>query len=72
MENDKSIKKLAGKCGVNPQHLYDIRAGRKNPSDKLALALEKHTGIDFRVWKVGSAEERRSGLSALSDPGQKK
>jgi len=44
------LLQLAKAAGISGQHLYDIVAGRRTPSPKLAVKLEALTGIDRRAW----------------------
>ena len=39
------LKTLAGKVGKTSKHMSDLRVKRSKPSSKLALALERATGI---------------------------
>lgn len=38
---------LAGKCGVSPQHVYDIEASKRNPSEKLLRRMAEHLNSDL-------------------------
>jgi len=47
--NDK-VKNIAIKAGIHPHSLTNILNGSRSASKKLALKLEKITGIDKIYW----------------------
>lgn len=51
---------LAERVGISTRHINGILNGRKNPSVKLALRLQKATGVAREVWMFGGPEERRA------------
>jgi len=43
--NELTLQGLAAKIGTSPGYLHDLEKGRRKPSPRLVLAIEKATGI---------------------------
>lgn len=43
--NDLTLQGMAAKIGTSPGYLHDLEKGRRKPSPRLVLAIEKATGI---------------------------
>ena len=49
-------KEFAKKLGIQPPHLNDLLKGKRQMSARLAVKIEKETGIDAAFWlRVQSA-----------------
>ena len=49
-EHNMSSVELATRLGVSPNHVSEFRNGHVGLSPRLALALERVTGIQTRLW----------------------
>lgn len=47
-----TIKSLAQRCGCHPVHMSDVLNGRRRPSAKLAILIEKHSKGHFKAWAL--------------------
>lgn len=67
MKNMTEVKRaVAELTNISPRFLDYVLSGRKDPSKRLCLALEIHTGIGRAIWFFGTAEERRSAFKKFA------
>lgn len=58
-------KELAERIGVTREHLNAVIRGRVRSGGRLAVKLEKETGVPLRTWLTGSPQELQAAWSGL-------
>ena len=64
-------KELAQRVGITRQHFSQIKARSRLPSRKLAVRLEKITGIKRMIWLYGTTDEIREQLEHFFSHGKR-
>lgn len=64
-------KEIAAAIGVTREHLNAVLRGRVRPGGKLAVKLERATGVPLSTWLTGTPDEVRAAWSAQeAKPGE--
>jgi len=48
MKKRKSLRQLAKELGVSPSYLSQVTSGKRPPSEKVCLTLEKHLSVNVK------------------------